>query len=252
MSYLHEHCGSDLLDPRLFASLNMKPVWEGVRSKNMTETVYKLPNGFAMAAIAAYSPSPFTEMTPNVLKKWRQDVQGASERLVQLLAVSPLEHFFDNKLFKLCQAHKAEIGTAASKEFFSVLCDTSDFSELRERFSPEQLTVAWSEFDRNNAEAIRVEKYFSSIGKFSDLLQELSRDIQTMEITPTFRPNGAEARRTHFVRCLTNYFINKYGTPKREWVAITTAAAFDDEAITARQVARLAPVPDTKKKKTAA
>lgn len=54
------------------------------------------------------------------------------------------------------------------------------------------------------------------------------------------RTVGVHAQRARFVRHLTGFFREYLGGPRRELVAITTAAAFDLESFTKHQVIRLA------------
>ena len=91
----------------------------------------------------------------------------------------------------------------------------------------------------------------SEFDRFSNALTEFARRVPKLALPPVARPNAPDARRAYFIRELTGYFMEYFGRPHRALVTIATAAAFNDEKITERQVTRVAPVPDAKKRKAA-
>jgi hypothetical protein len=80
----------------------------------------------------------------------------------------------------------------------------------------------------------------------SELLTEFANHFPDISNPPMQKPNDPQAARAYFVRELTNYFLQEFGGPRREWVATTTSVVLNDEKISVRQVTRLAPNPDGK------
>jgi len=79
-------------------------------------------------------------------------------------------------------------------------------------------------------------------GRFSEILDSVSSGASYLAAPSAGkRTHGEDARRAYFVRHLTAFFREYIGGPRRELVAIATAAAFDDPSFGARQVKRLAP-----------
>ncbi len=74
----------------------------------------------------------------------------------------------------------------------------------------------------------------------SDLLRSLARHAR--DVLKSGVPAGhRHSPRAYFVRHLTQYFREYFGGPNRTLVAKTAAVAFNDDAITERQVRRIAP-----------
>jgi len=93
----------------------------------------------------------------------------------------------------------------------------------------------------------RLDLYRSDVGhltwmRFSEILNSVASGARYHATASAGkRTHGEDARRAYFVRHLTGFFREFLGGPRRELVAIATAAAFDDPSFTARQVIRLAP-----------
>ena len=82
--------------------------------------------------------------------------------------------------------------------------------------------------------------YWSRFSEILDNVDSVARHFATASAGK--RTHGEHARRAYFVRYLTGFFREYLGGPRRELVAIATAAAFDNpRSFTARQVIRLAP-----------
>jgi len=102
-----------------------------------------------------------------------------------------------------------------------------------------------TELDRMLIE--RLDLYRDDVGhacwmRFSEILDSVASGARFYAAASAGkRTHGEDARRAYFVRHLTGFFREYLGGPRRELVAIATAAAFDDPSFTARQVIRLAP-----------
>lgn len=55
------------------------------------------------------------------------------------------------------------------------------------------------------------------------------------------KPNHPNAKRSYFIKQLTQLLRKQTGQPHREIVTITTATVFDNPSITERQIIRIAP-----------
>lgn len=55
------------------------------------------------------------------------------------------------------------------------------------------------------------------------------------------RPKHPNAKRSYFIKKLTQFLREKTGQPLRDIVTITTATVFDDPGLTERQIIRIAP-----------
>lgn len=208
---------------RLCTFESMRPLWGKLNAHDADEgKVIKHGDLFSHVAARGYcGPIGEQTLTPKRREKWLKEIVETSTKLANLIRGSE----FDRYLWDRRQA-----------EQMNYLINGA-------------VLLAQAKIELPGAVKVMIDN-LSEHDRFSVVLAEFASRIPTLALPPIERPNAPEARRTYFVRELTGYFLEFFGKPHRRLVAIATAAAFNDDAITERQVTRLAPVPDTKKRKS--
>ncbi|MCR9608127.1 hypothetical protein NB499_07305 [Vibrio alginolyticus] len=216
---------ADVLE-RLLTYEDMKSVWERLPKYNIKPTLFC---SMVQCSLLFLDMKPYN-LTPKEYSNWLIEVRETALKLKQLIQHSAYDRIYQEQYLVKRQKH---VMSSIMAHSFKILDPTID---------PEQHK--------------KTEPYYKSWPDLSPkLLSEALSDIAKMESDDDIGTAGAKsstsvkldkpkhpnAKRSYFVRKLTQQLREQTGQPLRDIVTITTATVFDIPNLTERQVIRMAP-----------
>ena len=216
---------ADVLE-RLLTYEDMKSVWERLPKYNIKPTLFC---SMVQCSLLFLDVKPYN-LTPKEYSNWLIEVRETALKLKQLIQHSAYDRIYQEQYLVKRQKHVISSIVAHS------------FKILDPAIDPEQ---------HKKTEA----SYKSWPDLLPKLLSEALSDIAKMESDddigtagaklPTSvkldKPKHPNAKRSYFVRKLTQQLRKQTGQPLRDIVTITTSTVFDIPNLTERQVIRMAP-----------
>jgi hypothetical protein len=208
---------------RLCAAEGMKTIWAKLEAKAHRGTTHG--ELFAATAIRAlYGPRGDEARTPKQVEKRNAAISKAASKLATLLRGSMFDDFlWDRKLMA-----RAEYAVARSWAM-----------------------PVWKNANLTDSIALHLATDgLLTRDSISDVLEEMAPLLSQPEnASAMLRPKAQSAPRVYFIRQLTQYCEEHFSGPRRSWVSAATEAAFNIDRSVSREVTRIAPSADTKKKK---
>jgi hypothetical protein len=208
---------------RLLTYPDMASVWQRLPK-------YKIkPTSFICMVILSncFLEKSECNRTPKEHTKWLNEVKDTAKKLADLVAFSDFDRLLEERYYHNYRLNKVNDLVRHSFQVFKPGISLEDLGE------PE--SERWPDFNP---------------GKLSDNLLRLAKmgSEEDLKILGKFsekvlleKPNHEKARRTYFIKKMTQLLREKTGKPLRDIVTITTATVFDEPTITERQIIRTAP-----------
>lgn len=211
---------------RLLTYPEMKNVWEKLQRHTIKPELFS-----SMVQLAsAYLDIKPHNLTPREHKKWLADVKSAAQKLADLVEFSEYDRIFQERYYVKRQKYMLSCIIAHSSDIWRLEFDEEQWSQTQPSYEswPDLLPSLLSQALRE----ITILESDSDIGTLG-----VKRD----ERVKLDKPNHPNAKRSYFIRKLTQLLRKETGKPLREIVTITASIVFDDPTLTERQIMRIAP-----------
>ena len=216
---------SDVL-MRLLTYPDMRDVWEKLEKHQISPDLFII-----MVQLSSYyiEEQPH-DLTEKEYEKWLEDVKTTAKKLAGLVQLSNYDNFLQAKYYAKRNRLLLKSVVAHAAQAFRPDFDEREF----ERTEPEY--ERWPD---------------SNPGLLSENLLELANlgsdeEVRVLGVNREGairleKPHHPNARRSYFIKKLTQLIRERTGQPLRNIVTATTSVVFDDPTITERQVIRIAP-----------
>lgn len=210
---------------RLISYEDMKRVWERLPKYKIKPLQFS--NMIQLSTL--YIESKPYNLAPKEYEQWLHDVKSLALKLSGLIEFSAYDSFLREKYFAKRNRY---VLSNMVEHAFKVL-EPGVNIEAHRMSAPEYKN--WPDLNP---------------GSLSSNLRELAAlesdaEVRLLGIKSDSvrldKPNHPNARRSYFIKKLTQLLREDAGKPLREIVTITAATVFDDQTITERQVIRIAP-----------
>ena len=211
---------------RLLTYPDMRAVWEKIGKHQITPDLF-----VAMVQLSSYyiEAQPH-DLTAKEYAKWLEEVKATARKLAGLIQLSNYDNFLQAKYYAKRNRLLIKSVVAHAAQAFRPDFDESEFKKTE----PEH--ERWPD---------------SNPGLLSENLLELAslksdEEVRMLGVKRDSairleKPHHPNARRSYFIKKLTQLIREKTGQPLRSIVTTTTTSVFDDPTITERQVIRIAP-----------
>ena len=198
---------------RLLTYEDMKDVWTKLKSYSFK------PTHFSILVIEGTLIPDFRPdmLGPKEYDAWLADVRETALKLKSLIQYTDFDRIMEEKYLKRYRA--------------KVLADI--FKHFGKLFQPGVTLENLGEPDHKSWPMLYP-------GTFAENLQLLA-DAEPEQRVQLDKPKHKNARRTYFVRYLTEAMRKQTGMPLRTIVTKTTATVFEEPLLTERQIIRMAP-----------
>ncbi len=212
---------------RLLTYEDMKTVWQKLPKYNVKPSLFS-----SMVQLSSlYIQWKPHNLTPKEYKEWLVDVKETALKLKGLVELSDYDSFLSQKYLVKRNKHMMSSMVRNAAKLIRPGIDVEDHLNSEPEYK------RWPDLNpgllsRNLAELAAL-KSDQEIGILSVKGKTSSVHLD--------KPNHPNAKRSYFIKKLTQLLRESTGKPLREIVTITTATYFDDPSITERQVVRTAP-----------
>lgn len=221
----HETEEADLL-VRLLTYEDMKGVWKKLPKYKIKPTLFS-----SMIQVSnSYIDAKPHNLTPKEYTDWLTDVKSTALKLKNLVQHSDYDRIFQEAYLKkrqklvLCNIVEHSIQVIRPDVDIEEHNKTKPSYESWPDFTPAYLSEALSQIVTLDSD-----KDIGFVG---------SKSRETVKLD---KPNHPNAKRSYFIKKLTQLLRDKTGQPLREVVTITAATVFDNPSLTERQIIRIAP-----------
>lgn len=216
---------ADVLE-RLLTYEDMKSVWERLPKYNIKPTLFC---SMVQCSLLFLDMKP-NNLTPKEYSNWLIEVRETALKLKQLVQHSAYDRIYQEQYFVKRQKHMLGSILAHSLKILDPATEPEQFKKTKPSYE------SWPDL---------LPKLLSEV--LSDIAKMDSDDdigiagAKSSTSVKLDKPNHLHAKRSYFVRKLTQMLRDQTGQPLRDIVTITTATVFDIPNFTERQVIRIAP-----------
>ncbi|MBB1391262.1 hypothetical protein H5185_17855 [Shewanella sp. SG44-6] len=216
---------ADVLD-RLLTYEDMKSVWERLPKYNIKPTLFC---SMVQRSLLFLDMKPYN-LTPKEYSNWLIEVRETALKLKQLVQHSAYDRIYQEQYLVKRQKHMLRSVVAHSFKILDPATDpeqhkkTKPFYESWPDLLPKLLSDALFDIAKTDSD--------------DDIGIAGAKSSTSVKLD---KPNHPNAKRSYFVRKLTQMLRDQTGQPLRDIVTITTATVFDIPNLTERQVIRMAP-----------
>ncbi|MGL1102309.1 hypothetical protein [Vibrio vulnificus] len=216
---------ADLL-ARLLTYTDMRSVWERLPKYKIKPTLF---SSMVQCSLCYIDIKPYN-LTSREHEEWVDEVRATASKLKSLIQFTDYDRIFQEKYLRKRQ----KLVLASMFEHSIQILRPEVDPEEHEKTEPSY--KSWPDLTPPLLSDV-----LSQIAKMESpnevgLLGTKSRHSVRLD-----RPNHPNAKRSYFVRSLTQELRDKTGQPLRDIVTITTATVFDAPTLTERQIIRMAP-----------
>lgn len=216
---------ADVLE-RLLTYEDMKSVWERLPKYNIKPTLFC---SMVQCSLLFLDMKP-NNLTPKEYSNWLIEVRETALKLKQLVQHSAYDRIYQEQYLVKRQKHMLGSILAHSLKILDPATEREQFKKTKPSYE------SWPDL---------LPKLLSEV--LSDIAKMDSDDdigiagAKSSTSVKLDKPNHLHAKRSYFVRKLTQMLRDQTGQPLRDIVTITTATVFDIPNFTERQVIRIAP-----------
>ncbi|WP_228050977.1 hypothetical protein [Pontibacterium sinense] len=221
----HETDEADLLY-RILTYSEMKKVWERLPKYDIKPALF---SSMIRCSDSFLDMKPYN-LTPKDYREWIKEVRSTALKLRELIKHSEYDRIFQERY--ITKRQKCMIGSAIEHSM-KVLSPDVDIEEHKKVKPPYEL---WPD--------LMPTLLTDALLEIANLDSDTNIGFAGMKARNTVKldkPNHPNAKRSFFIKSLTQMMREHTGKPLREIVTITTATVFDNPSITERQIIRTAP-----------
>jgi hypothetical protein len=221
----HETEEADLL-VRLLTYQDMKGVWKKLPKYKIKPTLF-----ISMIQLSySYIDAKPHNLTPKEYTDWLNDVKATALKLKNLVQHSDYDRIFQEAYLKKRQKLVLCNIVEHSMQVIRPDVDIEEHNKIKPSYeSWPNLTPAYLSEALNKIATLDSDKDIGFVGSNS------------REAVKLDKPNHPNAKRSYFIKKLTQLLRDKTGKSLREVVTITAATVFDNPSLTERQIIRIAP-----------
>ena len=210
---------------RLLTYNDMKRVWEKLPKYEIEADQF---SGMVQLS-ALYLEAKPNNLTPKEHEEWLQDVKLTAMKLKELIQFSDYDSLLQENYYT--KRNKHVLSNIMQHALQSIKPDY--YKEDYVKTEPEYKN--WPDFNPG--------KLSKNLHELANLSSDNEVGLLGIKSAPVLldKPNHPNAKRSYFIKKLTQMLRESTGTPLREVVTITTGIVFDDPSITERQIIRTAP-----------
>lgn len=210
---------------RMLTYPEMKQVWEKLPKYEIKPTLF---SSMVLLSTKYIDIKPYN-LTPKDYEKWLSEVKSTALKLRELIQLTDYDKVLQESYYKKRKKLELQSIFSHTAEVFR-----SDFDEeAHKKTKPDY--KSWPDFLPSlMSDAL----YKIATLDSDDDVGMLGVKRKSVKLDKPSHPN---AKRSYFIRKLTQLLRDKTGQPLREITTITAATAFDNPSLTQRQVVRIAP-----------
>lgn len=216
---------ADVLE-RLLTYEDMRSVWERLPKYNIKPELFC---SMVQLSLLFIDMKPYN-LTPKEYSNWLIEVGETALKLKQLIQYSAYDRIYQEQYLVKRQKHMISSIEAHSFKIFDPAIDPEQHKKTEPSYK------SWPDFlPKLLSEAL------SDIAKMESDDEIGTAGAKSSPSVKLDKPKHTNAKRSYFVRKLTQQLREQTGQPLRDIVTITTATVFDLPNLTERQVIRIAP-----------
>ncbi|MFY0676105.1 MAG: hypothetical protein JXR18_02355 [Neptuniibacter sp.] len=216
---------ADLLT-RLLTYSDMKSVWERLPKYKLKPALF---SSMVQSSLCYMTVKPHN-LTPNEYEAWLDDVRSTALKLRSLVQFSDYDRIFQERYITKRQKHMMASIVEHSAQIFRLDFDAEAHKKTKPSYE------SWPDLMPSLlSDALYQIATFESDDEVGTLGIKHEKSIKLE------RPNHPNAKRSYFIKKLTQLMRKQTGKALRDIVTITTATVFDDPSLTERQVIRTTP-----------
>lgn len=211
---------------RLLTYEDMKSVWERLPKYNIKPTLFC---SMVQCSLSFLNMKPYN-LTPKEYSNWLLEVRETVLKFKQLIQHSAYDRIYQEQYLVKRQKYVMRSIIRHSAKILDPKIDLEQHKKTKPSYNlwPDLLPKLLSETLSDIAQ-MESDDDISTAGAKSSISVKLDK------------PKHPNAKRSYFVRKLTQLLRDQTGQPLRDIVTITTATVFDIPNLTERQVIRMAP-----------
>lgn len=210
---------------RLLTYPDMKSVWEKLPKYKIRATSFS-----SMVQLSSiYIETKPHNLTPKEYESWLVEVNETAIKLAELIQFSRYDQFLQEKYFSKRNKLVLKNMIGHSLKIFDPNVDAEQHSKTEPEYK------RWP--DLNPGLLSTNLRKLASLGS-DEQVGLLGTEQSSVKLE---KPNHPNAKRSYFIKKLTQLIRSETGQPLREIVVKTTATVFDDPTLTERQIIRAAP-----------
>lgn len=211
---------------RLLTYIDMKSVWKKLPKYDIKPALF---SSMVQLSILYRETKPYN-LTPKDYDVWINDVKATALKLQKLVQFSDYDRIFQEKYFTKRQKHMAASIVNHATKLFHPDMDVNEFEKLVPAYK------SWPDLKPQLlSEALQEIVDLESDNKIGHL------GVKNHTSVKLGKPNHPNAKRTYFIKMLTQLLREQTGQPLRKIVTITTATVFDNPSLSEREIIRTAP-----------
>ncbi|CAM0557789.1 hypothetical protein EHLJMEHL_02882 [Vreelandella titanicae] len=210
---------------RLLTYPDMKTVWEKLPKYEIKPTVFS-----SMVRLSwLYIETKPHNLTTKEYKRWIEEVREASLKLADLIELSSYDQYLQEKYFDKRRKRVLKSMVSHSLKLFDHKIDSEQYAKTQPEYE--------------NCPDFNPGLLSTNLRRLADLESDADVNLLLTEESPVKleKPNHPNARRSYFIKKMTQLIRRETRQPLREIVTKTTATVFDDPTLTERQIIRTAP-----------
>ena len=217
--------GADVLE-RLLTYEDMKNVWARLPKYEVKPRLFCT---MVECSLSFLDTKPYN-LTPKEYSNWLSEVKETALKLKSLIQLSAYDRIYQEQYLKKRQKYMMRSILEHSIKILDPEIDPEQHNKTKPSYNswPNLLPKLMSEALSDIA-AMESDDDVGLLG------------VKSSKSVKLDKPNHKNAKRSYFVRNLTQELRDQTGLPLREIVTITTATVFDIPTLTERQVIRMAP-----------
>ncbi|HCH3863180.1 TPA: hypothetical protein NKV27_004545 [Vibrio parahaemolyticus] len=211
---------------RLLTYEDMKSVWERLPKYKIKPTLFV---SMVQCSQSFIDIKPYN-LTPKEHAIWLQDVKDTALKLKSLIQFSPYDRILEEKYLKKRQKLVMANIVEHSLQILKPEVNVEEHEKTRPSYE------SWPDFLPQPLSEVLSE--LASLESEDEINVVGSKRRKSVRLDKPSHPN---AKRSYFIRNLTQELRDFTGQPLRDIVTVTTATVFDTPSLTERQIIRIAP-----------